>query len=80
MVQPRNTKGSTENVPLLEAGTLDTGRITGEVTYEAIEGIGRTQTRSLPRRVWISFFEVFAGDRACEMTMMNDECEMMTGK
>jgi len=40
-VQPKNTKGSTENVPLLEAGSLDTGQVTGEVTYEAITGIGR---------------------------------------
>ena len=40
-VEPRNTKGSTENVPLLEAGKLDTGQVTGEVTYEAVAGIGR---------------------------------------
>ncbi len=40
-VQPKNTKGSTENVPLLEAGKLDTGQVTGEVTYEAISGVGR---------------------------------------
>lgn len=40
-VQPKNTKGSTENVPLLEAGQLDTGQVTGEVTYEAVAGIGR---------------------------------------
>ncbi len=40
-VEPKNTKGSTENVPLLEAGKLDTGQVTGEVTYEAIAGIGR---------------------------------------
>ena len=40
-VQPKNTKGSTENVPLLEVGKLDTGQVTGEVTYEAIAGIGR---------------------------------------
>ena len=40
-VRPTNTKGSTENVPLLEAGKLDTGQVTGEVTYEAIAGIGR---------------------------------------
>ena len=40
-VQPTNTKGSTENVPLLEAGKLDIGQATGEVTYEAITGIGR---------------------------------------
>ncbi len=40
-VQPKNTKGSTENVPLLEAGSLDTGQVTGEVFYEAISGSGR---------------------------------------
>jgi TRAP transporter TAXI family solute receptor len=40
-VEPVNTKGSTENVPLLEAGRLDLGQATGEVTYEAIAGIGR---------------------------------------
>jgi hypothetical protein len=40
-VQPKNTKGSTENVPLLEAGKLDLGQVTGEVFYEAISGIGR---------------------------------------
>ena len=42
-VQPKNTKGSTENVPLLEAGSIDTGQVTGEVTYEAITGIGRAR-------------------------------------
>lgn len=40
-VQPKNTKGSTENVPLLEAGSLDTGQVSGEVLYEAIFGSGR---------------------------------------
>jgi uncharacterized protein len=40
-VQPRNTKGSTENIPLLEAGKIDIGQATGEVTYEALQGIGR---------------------------------------
>jgi len=40
-VEPRNTKGSTENVPLLEAGQIDIGQVTGEVTYEALTGIGR---------------------------------------
>lgn len=40
-VTPTNTKGSTENVPMLEAGKLDTGQCTGEVLYEAIAGIGR---------------------------------------
>jgi TRAP transporter TAXI family solute receptor len=40
-VEPKNTKGSTENIPLLEAGKLDIGQATGEVTYEALQGIGR---------------------------------------
>jgi hypothetical protein len=40
-VQPRNTKGSTENVPLLEAGQLDLGLVQGEVAYEALTGVGR---------------------------------------
>jgi len=40
-VEPRNTKGSTENIPMLEAGKIDIGLATGEVTYEALQGIGR---------------------------------------
>ena len=32
-VQCRNTKGSTENVPLLEAGQVDLGLVTGEVAF-----------------------------------------------
>lgn len=40
-VRPRNTKGSTENVPMLEAGQLDLGLIQGEVAHEALNGIGR---------------------------------------
>jgi hypothetical protein len=46
-VQTRNTKGSTENVPLLEQDQLDLGLATGEVTYEAIAGIGRPPTTRL---------------------------------
>ena len=46
-LEPRNTKGSTENVPLLEADELDLGLATGEVTYEAISGIGRAPTTKL---------------------------------
>src|SRR3989449_11308567 len=41
-VQPRNTKGSTENVPLLEAGQLDIALVQGEVAHEAFNGIGRS--------------------------------------
>jgi len=40
-IEPRNTKGSTENVPLLEAGRLDLALVQGEVAYEALSGIGR---------------------------------------
>lgn len=42
-VEPKNTKGSTENIPLLEAGKIDIGQATGEVTYEALQGIGRAK-------------------------------------
>jgi TRAP transporter TAXI family solute receptor len=41
VIEPRNTKGSTENVPLLEAGQLDLGLVQGEVAYEALAGVGR---------------------------------------
>lgn len=40
-VETRNTKGSTENVPLLEAGELDLALVQGEVATEALAGIGR---------------------------------------
>ena len=40
-VEPRNTKGSTENVPLLEKGELDLALVQGEVAYEALQGVGR---------------------------------------
>jgi len=40
-VRPRNTKGSTENVPLLESGSLDLALVQGEVAHEALAGIGR---------------------------------------
>ncbi len=42
---PRNTKGSTENVPLLEAGQLDLALVQGEVVHEAFAGIGRPPTQ-----------------------------------
>ena len=40
-VETRNTKGSTENVPLLESGQVDLGLVQGEVAHEALSGIGR---------------------------------------
>src|SRR5262245_53324119 len=40
-VRPQNTKGSAENVPLLESGTLDIALVQGEAALEAFNGIGR---------------------------------------
>ncbi len=40
-IQPRNTRGSSENIPLLEAGQLDLALVAGESFYQALEGIGR---------------------------------------
>ncbi len=44
VVDPRNTKGSYENIPLLESGSLDLGLVAGEPAYEAFKGIGRPAT------------------------------------
>ena len=43
-IEPRNTKGSSENIPLLEAGQLDIALVAGEPSYEAFMGIGRPRT------------------------------------
>ncbi len=43
-IEPRNTKGSNENIPLLEAGSIDLGLVAGEPAYEAFMGIGRPRT------------------------------------
>ena len=43
-IEPRNTKGSTENIPLLEAGQLDIALVAGEPAYEAFMGIGRERS------------------------------------
>jgi len=45
LIEPRNTKGSYENIPLLEAGQLDLALVAGEPAYEAFKGIGRPATR-----------------------------------
>jgi TRAP transporter TAXI family solute receptor len=44
-IEPRNTKGSNENIPLLEAGQLDLGLVAGEPSYEACLGIARPATK-----------------------------------
>jgi TRAP transporter TAXI family solute receptor len=41
-IEPRNTKGSNENIPLLESGQLDIALVAGEPAYEAFMGIART--------------------------------------
>lgn len=46
-IVPINTKGSTENLPLLEQGKLDLGLVTGEVTYEAIQGISGPPAKNI---------------------------------
>src|SRR6201994_72156 len=44
-IEPRNTKGSNENIPLLEAGQLDIGLVAGEPAYESFMGLaGRGKT------------------------------------
>jgi uncharacterized protein len=40
-IEAVNTKGSTENVPMLEAGALDLALVQGEVVHESLAGIGR---------------------------------------
>ena len=44
-IEPRNTKGSYENIPLLESGQLDIALVAGEPSYEAFKGIGRPATK-----------------------------------
>ena len=39
-IEPRNTKGSNENIPLLEEGKLDIALVAGEPSYEAFMGLG----------------------------------------
>jgi TRAP transporter TAXI family solute receptor len=44
-IAPRNTKGSNENIPLLEKGELDLALVAGEPAYQAFAGIGRPPAR-----------------------------------
>jgi TRAP transporter TAXI family solute receptor len=43
-IATQNTKGSAENIPMLEAGALDIALVAGEPAYEAFLGIGRKPT------------------------------------
>jgi hypothetical protein len=44
LVIPQNTKGSAENIGLLEAQKVDIALVAGEPAYEAFSGIGRAKT------------------------------------
>lgn len=46
-IEPINTKGSGENVGRIEDGSLDIALATGEVTYEAMNGIGRAPCKNI---------------------------------
>jgi len=46
-IEPINNKGSTENVLLPEHNKLDLGLVTGEVTYEAIQGVDGAPAKNL---------------------------------
>src|SRR4051794_6697687 len=39
-IEPRNTKGSNENIPVLDEGKLDIALVAGEPSYEAFMGLG----------------------------------------
>ena len=45
LVETKNTKGSAENIGLLEDGKMDLALVAGEPAYEAFAGIGRAPTR-----------------------------------
>lgn len=44
-IEARSTKGSTENIPMLDRGELDLGLVTGEVLHEVLAGIGGPVSR-----------------------------------
>jgi len=46
-IEPINTKGSNENVVSLDQDKIDIGLVTGEVTYEAINGLGRPKASNI---------------------------------
>ena len=53
-IELRNTKGSAENIPLLEQGKLDLALVQGEAAYEALAGINRNG-RSNMKVVWAMY-------------------------
>ena len=47
LIEPRNTKGSLENIPLLESGQLDIALVAGEPAFEALSGMQRPAAKLL---------------------------------
>jgi TRAP transporter TAXI family solute receptor len=46
-IRARHTRGSAENIPLLEQGRLDLALVQGEAAYEALAGVGRSGPANL---------------------------------
>lgn len=45
-IEPRNTKGSAENIPALEESKMDIGLVQGEAAHEAFAGMGRAPIKA----------------------------------
>lgn len=59
-VVPRNTKGSLENLDLLERGTVDIALVAGIPAHAALAGIGRQPTSAKVIAAMYSDFGLFA--------------------
>lgn len=53
-LETRNTKGSAENIPMLEESRIDLGLVQGEAAYEALAGINRKGPANL-RILWAMY-------------------------
>ncbi len=53
-IEARNTKGSAENIPLLEQGKLDLALVQGEAAYEALAGVNRPGPTTI-KIVWAMY-------------------------
>ena len=53
-IDARNTRGSAENIPLLEQGKLDIALVQGEAAYEALAGINRNGKTDI-RILWAMY-------------------------
>ena len=53
-IETRNTRGSAENIPLLEAGKLDLALVQGEAAYEALAGVNRNGASNI-KVVWAMY-------------------------